>query len=144
MITESSPPRRHARSWRIAAAAGWAALVAVLLWSSAPEGPPAFAWLARLEAAGGDKAVHAALFAVQAWLLCRSRPGSAAAGWLAGCFGLAVAYGVLTEVGQLAVDGRNADVADALADAAGAAAAVVGVALRRRVSAPTVHPRRSG
>jgi VanZ family protein len=112
------------------AAAAWAVLVAVLLWAPGPEAPPRWQWLAAFEAAGGDKLVHALLFAVLAWLLCGCRRGRPAAGWLAGCFALAVAYGGLTEGGQALLGGRDPSLGDLAADALGAAAGVLAFARR--------------
>lgn len=114
------------------AAAAWAVVAAVVLWSTGSDAPPPWPWLATLEAAGGDKAVHALLFAVQAWLLCRCRPRPVGTAWLAVSLGIAVAYGVVTELGQLAVPGRDADPADALADVLGATVAVALFAGRGR------------
>lgn len=117
---------------RAAALAGaWALLVAAALWTSGPETPPAWAWIAAFEEAGGDKLVHAGLFGVQAWLLCRFRPGLPGAGWLVGCFAVAVAYGALTEGVQVLLEGREGDLADLAADAAGAAAGVAAFAAWR-------------
>ncbi|HUP43039.1 MAG TPA: VanZ family protein [Thermoanaerobaculia bacterium] len=112
------------------AAAAWAVLVAVLLWTPGPEAPPRWQWLAAFGAAGGDKLVHALLFAVLAWFLCGSRRGGPAAGWLAGCFVLAVAYGGLTEAVQALVVGRDPSLGDLAADALGAAAGVLAFARR--------------
>jgi VanZ family protein len=120
LVLPGSPAGRS----RLAAAA-WAALVAVLLWAPGPEAPPRWQWLAALEAAGGDKLVHALLFAVLAWLLCGSRRGGPAAGWLAGSLVLAVAYGGLTEGVQALVGGRDPSLGDLGADALGAAAGVL-------------------
>lgn len=111
---------------------GWALLVAAALWGAGPETPPAWAWLAAFEDAGGDKLVHAGLFAVQAWLLCRCRPGPPSAGWLVGCLALALAYGGLTEGVQVLLVGREGDLADLGADAAGAGAGVAAFAAWRR------------
>lgn len=113
----SSP--HAARRW--AAAAAWAVLIGVLLWTSGPETPPSWTWVARFEEAGGDKLVHAVLFGVQAWLLLRGRPGDLRPGWLVAGVGAAILFGIVTELGQLAVPGRDAGVGDALADAVGAA-----------------------
>lgn len=122
---------RPGARWRAGVrAGGWAVVVAIALWSpggGAPSRWPWSEWLRALSEAGADKLVHAALFAVQAWLLCGSRRGGWR--WFATCFTLASGYGVVTELGQLHVPGRDAGVADALANAAGAA---VGVALYAR------------
>lgn len=122
-------PRARRRAWRRPAL--WALLVAALLWTPGSDGPsrwPLTDRLAALAEAGGDKVVHALLFAVQAWLLCRARPGGAR--WRAACFALAAGYGALTEAGQLLVAGRDAGLPDALANTAGAA---LGVALHARL-----------
>lgn len=118
-------------------AALWAAFVALLLWLPGGDGPSRLPFAELLEAlaeAGGDKVVHGALFAVQAWLLCRCR-GSAvgsAAGWGGACFALAAGFGALTEAGQLLVAGRDAGLPDALANTAGAALGVALYAWRER------------
>lgn len=114
------------------AAGAWAALIGALLWAAGPETPPAFAWLAAFERAGGDKLVHAALFAVQAWLLCRCRSEWRVPAWLLACFAVAVVYGVVTEAGQLLAAGRDATVGDALADAIGAGLGTAWAARRPR------------
>ena len=118
------------------AAAVWAVVVACSLWSGGPAGAPAWggleAWFARFEEAGGDKLVHAALFAVQGWLVCRVRPGAVRWPWLGGCFAATSAFGVLTEVGPLAVAARETDALDAAADVVGAAFGVGLFALRAR------------
>jgi hypothetical protein len=106
-------------------AALWAVLVAILLWL--PGGGGLSSWpllrrLGELADAGGDKVVHAALFAVQAWLLCRAR--GERAGWLAASFVLAALYGAVTELGQVFVVGRDAGFGDGAADIAGAALGV--------------------
>jgi len=115
-----------------ALAGGWALLVAAALWSTGPERPPPWAWLAAFEDAGGDKLAHAGLFAVQAWLLCRCRPGPPRAGWLGACLAAAVAYGALTEGVQVLLGGREGDLADLAADALGAGAGVAAFAVWRR------------
>lgn len=118
------------------AAGGWAVLVAWSLWTGGPDGPPSWggleAWLDRFEEAGGDKLVHAVLFAVQGWLLCRTRRAPAAWPWLAGCFAATSAFALLTEAGQLAVETRRPEALDAVADVAGAALGVGLFALRTR------------
>lgn len=124
-----SAPRPSLR-WGLAAA--WAVFVAVLLWAAGPEGPAPWTWIDRFQEAGGDKLVHAALFLVQAWLLSRCRPGAGRAGWLIASVGIAVGFGVVTELGQLVVPGRDATVGDALADTVGAGAGAVLYAWRSR------------
>lgn len=128
---DSERETRHAVR-RAGWAGAWALLTAVLLWSSSSVEPSPWAWLAAFERAGGDKLVHAVLFGVQAWLLCRCRPGLRTTGWLAVCFGAAAAYGAVTEVGQLAAPGRQASVADAVSDVVGAAVGVAWCARRSR------------
>lgn len=115
---------------RAAIAGAWAALIAASLWTSGPEAPPSWAWLAAFEEAGGDKLVHAGLFAVQAWLLCRYRQGPPTAGWLLGCLALAVAFGGLTEAVQVPLAGREGELADLAADAVGAGAGVAAFSRR--------------
>jgi len=121
--THSPPPFRAGRRWAMVAA--WAVFVMVLLWMPGGEGPAPWAWLERFGDGGGDKLVHAGLFAVQAWLLCRCPPGPGERRWLAACVALAVAFGVVTELGQLAAPGRDASLGDAVADAVGALGAAV-------------------
>ena len=67
-----------------------------------------------------DKVLHAAVFgalAAMLWVLAGGRAALAV-------FGLAVGIGVLDEMHQLFVPGREADLKDLLADAAGAAVAL--------------------
>lgn len=117
-------------------AGAWAVLVAWSLWTGGPDGPPAWGplgtWLDGFEESGGDKLVHAGLFAVQGWLVCRVRRGAPGWPWLGGCFLLVAGFGLLTEAGQLAVETREAEVLDGVADAAGAALGVALYALRAR------------
>lgn len=111
-------------------AALWALGIAALLWAPSRGGPSRWPFAEQLAAfaeAGGDKLVHGALFAVQAFLLYRCRRGGP--GWLAASFALATGYGVLTEAGQLWVEGRDAGLADALANTVGAA---LGIAIHAR------------
>ena len=74
-----------------------------------------------------DKVLHAAAFGtLAAALVCALAPGASALGrWrlAALAFALAAVWGVLDEVHQSFVPGRDADVFDALADASGAAVA---------------------
>ncbi|MDX9751161.1 MAG: VanZ family protein [Flavobacteriales bacterium] len=104
-------------------AALWATAVLVLL--LAPPTGEAPAWLAFPHA---DKLVHAALFGVLAALVLRALRTHRAK---AVAWGLTVLYGALTELLQhlLPVD-RTGDPLDLLADAAGAALALIVV--RRR------------
>lgn len=114
------------------AAALWTLGIAALLWAPSRGGPSRWPFAEQLEAfaqAGGDKLVHGALFAVHAFLLGRCRRGGA--GWLAASFALATGYGALTEAGQLWVEGRDAVLADAVANTVGAG---LGIALHGRPS----------
>ena len=94
--------------------------MAMLLLAPSELGGPAPVWLARFEAAGGDKLVHAVLFFVQAALLARTlqRLGVVGASWKA--VAVAAAYGLALELLQLGVDGRGWEAGDVLADVAGA------------------------
>ena len=133
-ISQSKRPRRPSSArprWAALRAGAWAVLVALLLLSPAGDGPPPWPFAEQLRALaerGGDKVVHGALFAVQAWLLCRVRR-TGGIGWPLLCFALATAYGALTELGQLLVDGRDAGIADAAANTAGA---MLGAAIHAR------------
>ena len=75
-----------------------------------------------------DKQAHAFTYGVLALLclmgLTRWRWRSIAGASLLGAFALAVLYGVSDEIHQAFVPGRNPDVADVAADAAGAAIAL--------------------
>ncbi|MFO0583586.1 MAG: VanZ family protein [Anaeromyxobacter sp.] len=120
-----------------AAALAWAATIA---WASHRANPvPSLpAWL--LE---HDKVIHAGLFGLLAFLLrlaLAARAGTARRAWLA-AWGLAVAWGVLDELHQSFIPGRDADVKDALADAAGAAlgAWLAGAGLRRVKSEASIR-----
>jgi len=136
-MTDRSPAltRPHGSTWlHWGLVAAWALVVVVLLWTPGPEGPAPWDWLERFRDAGGDKLVHAGLFAVQTWLLCRCPPGAGDRRWLGVCVALAVAFGVVTELGQLVAAGRDATVGDGLADAAGAAVAALFSGWRERGS----------
>lgn len=111
---------------RFAAAAAWAVLIAVLLWTGGPETPPSWIWLEALQEAGGDKLGHAGLFLVQAWLLCRARPPTPA--WLGASLAVAVLFGALTEAVQVPLGDREGELGDLVADALGAAAGVAAFA----------------
>lgn len=125
------------------AAAGWAALIALLLCTVPPPEPAArWGWVEALAEQGGDKAAHAALFAVQAWLLVGSRGvRPVTTGWLVGAFLVASLYGAATEAVQLALPGRDGTLGDLLADAAGAAAGA-GAAWTARRRSPVGAPNR--
>lgn len=114
-------------------AAAWALLIAAALLVTGPEMGPAAPWIRRFEAVGGDKAVHAVLFLVQAWLVARILPAPRSVRWLACAAGLALAYGGFTEGVQLIVPGRSAELSDLVADGIGAVlgAVVAGLAGRR-------------
>jgi VanZ family protein len=92
-------------------------------------------WLER----HGDKAIHAALFFVAAWLLARwfrrlprvRRP-------LVAAVAVATLWGVGLELAQLRVPSRDGSLGDGLADLAGAAL-VVAVSRRRAGRAPDLH-----
>jgi VanZ family protein len=93
---------------------------------------------------GFDKLVHAGIFGIfgllLAWALSepgrRPRPG-----WMALAFLIGVLGGVLDEIHQVFVPGRSADVWDAAADMAGAAA---GVGLGALVRVRTIGSSREG
>ncbi len=101
-------------------ATAWAALIAAALLVTGPEMGPAAPWIRRLESVGGDKAVHAGLFLVQAWLVARILPSPRSVRWLACAAGLALVYGAFTEGVQLVVPGRSAELSDLVADGIGA------------------------
>lgn len=105
--------------------------MAALLWTPGSGQPPQWRWLQLFERAGGDKLVHAGLFGVQAWLLCRCRDRSGFR-WPAASFALAVAYGLVTEAGQVVVPGRGATAGDVAADTAGAAVGAAFASWRSR------------
>ena len=71
-----------------------------------------------------DKAIHAAVYGVLAYLVARAR-GAQNPGALALAAVLAALYGVLDEIHQRWTPGRDADGWDVAADAVGAAAGVV-------------------
>jgi VanZ family protein len=97
-----------------------------------------------------DKQMHAFEYAGLSLLACRAMAGgalgavspyAAVGGW-----GVAVGYGLLDEVHQAFVPGRDADPYDLLADAVGAAAAASGlwawgiIARSRRARRDTLPP----
>jgi VanZ family protein len=92
----------------------------------------------------GDKTQHALAYAGLATLAVRATAGGRVGGItvpaLLTAWVVAAAYGVSDELHQAFVPGRSADVADAVADALGAAAAVVaagafGIIVRSRDAA---------
>ena len=113
-------------------AAAWAVLIAAALLVTGPEMGPAAPWIRRLEAVGGDKAVHAVLFLVQAWLVARILPCPRTVPWLACAAGMALAYGAFTEGAQLVVPGRSAELSDLVADGFGAVLGAVAAGLADR------------
>lgn len=128
-------------------ALAWAGLVAALLTAPASALPGWGGWfsLGPWLDPHLDKAGHFLLFAVLAALAARSFAAPAPAGWRRPLARrpstwaaiVAVAYGGVTELLQLAVAGRGAEAGDLAADAAGALAAAALLALRRRrVRAP--------
>lgn len=128
-----TPARRRALSWLPAAL--WMALIFVL--SSQPSLPS--------PSQINDKQAHAVTYGVLALLYLMGLTGwrwrSIAGAGLVVAFVLAVVYGVSDEVHQSFVPGRSPDVADVLADAAGAAVALAAawawaILLARRSSIP--------
>jgi hypothetical protein len=76
--------------------------------------------------------LHVPVYAVLTWLwwrALRAKAGPRAAVLCAGA--IAVGYGILDEIHQMYVPGRFASVTDALLNAAGAAAVVAWILLRR-------------
>lgn len=115
------------------ATAGWALLTGLGLLAPEPQlaragTPPE--WL--------PPVAHLGLFVGMAWLLCRSL-GAMGGGPLrrrqaAAAFAIAVLYGLLLEVGQLGIEGRDFDWWDLVANGIGALAGVVVAALLARSS----------
>jgi VanZ family protein len=97
-----------------------------------------------------DKQMHALEYAGLSLLTCRAMAGGVLGGVspyaAAGGWGLAAGYGLLDEVHQAFVPGRDADPFDLMADAAGAAATAVGlwawgiIARSRRVRRDALPP----
>jgi len=115
----------------------WAILICLLLTlDSAPVPTLAGRWFpGAVLPYGIDKAGHAALFLVQAFLCTRAaepRLGLRRALLLAVTF--CVALGAVTELRQRTLPHRDADPADLAADAVGALAAAAAVPLSRRWS----------
>jgi len=108
-------------------ALGWAWVIEVLmLWPHPPNVPEPFRFI------GLDKLVHATLFGVQAALTVRAMRGSGRPSWMA--LVAVVVFAAGTEIGQHFVPSRSAELADFLADSAGAGigAGVFAVWARRR------------
>jgi len=92
-------------------------------------------WLPTIFQHGYDKAGHAALFLVQAYLCTRvaePRLGLRRALLIAVAF--SVTFGAVTELRQRTIPTRDADPADLAADAAGALVAAAAMPLSRRWS----------
>lgn len=109
---------------------GWAILIeGLLLWPSPPDVPSAWS------VPGVDKAVHMALFGMQAWLAVPPLKDTRRPVWIA-LVGTIV-FGVLTEWQQQFVPGRAMELGDLAADSVGAMLGVlfaVSWAPRRRES----------
>jgi hypothetical protein len=140
-----SPPPPLPRRLAAVAAAAWAALTLVLL--ATPPPPPSSLpeWLPVSLAAlpGADKLGHAALFLVQAsWLHVALAGAAASTGSAAArrplllAVALTVAWGAVTEAIQRWVPGREADLADLVADVAGASLYAAAWPLIRRWRLP--------
>jgi VanZ family protein len=124
--------RRSAGPW--AAAGAWAGFIAALLLVTGPETGAAGRWLRRLEALGADKVVHWGLFLVLAVLVVRALPAGVSWRRLTLAFLLMTGYGALTELLQLAVPARSAELADLGADAIGGLCGIlVALLVRRRL-----------
>ena len=86
---------------------------------------------------GSDKGAHAILYAGLGTLLLRALAGGQfrriAVRTLLTAIVLAAAYGVSDEIHQLFVPGRSYEIADMVADAAGAGVATIGVTLWGRM-----------
>jgi len=117
---------RYQRLWGWLPPIGWMALIFLL--SSRAD----FGALSRLSFPSSDKVAHAVIYGVLAVLVARA---VAPARWASG-FGwaISVGYGVTDEYHQSFVPGRDVSAGDLLADALGAAVALIVYALvmRRR------------
>ena len=86
---------------------------------------------------GSDKGAHSILYAGFGTLLLRALAGGrlrhVAVRTMFAAILLAAAYGVTDEIHQLFVPGRSYEVADMVADAAGAGVATIGVTLWGRM-----------
>ncbi|MFH1010350.1 MAG: VanZ family protein [bacterium] len=118
-VGKASNRRGPAFLW-LAAALGWAIWVIAM----GTESDPRANWLTNLL---GDKALHAGSFAVggMLWIHSLRRVGDIAYGIAAvlGCV-VCLAFGVLLEVLQKRIPGREADPNDLVADMAGIVAAM--------------------
>jgi len=122
-------------AWALAAVA-WALVIWWLLTLEAIPVPTSDGhWLPTIFEHGYDKAGHAAIFFVQAYLCARAaepRLGLRRALLLAVAF--SVVFGAATELRQRAIPTRDADPADLAADVAGALVAAAAMPLSRRWS----------
>ncbi len=81
---------------------------------------PTFGW----DIPGADKAAHAVLFLLQALLLQRAWSADAATAVALRTLAVVVPFAAATELMQLLVPGRSADILDFLLDCAGAVMAI--------------------
>jgi VanZ family protein len=125
-MTESTPPARavaHAdtsssRSGSATRAALWALAVAALIFCASSRSHVVTTGVTRID----DKFVHFSVYGLLATLVCRVRGGWRGAIW---ALLLTSAYGASDEWHQSFVPGRSSDVADWIADTAGAALGVL-------------------
>lgn len=99
----------------------WAAFVAAALLAPGDVSAPDLEWALWLAEHGGDKLIHMMLFLGQAFWLSSAlagREGRATPLWRAAA--LSALYGLALETAQLAVPGRGFEVADLVANTAGA------------------------
>ena len=128
-------------TWALLAVA-WALLIWWLLTVESVSVPGlATRWLPEIVLPrGADKAAHAALFLVQAFLCARAaEPRLGLRGALLVAVAFCLAFGVATELRQRALPTRDADAADLAADTAGALAAAAALPLSRRWSRARVR-----
>lgn len=112
---------------------------AAIWWVSSHERPPL---PSSLGFRGSDKLLHACAYAVLAALACLDAwraPTTQRHARFVTAFLLASVYGIIDEVHQSSVPGRDASVGDALADALGAALGVW-LTKRAREARPTTTP----
>lgn len=112
----------HAPRWRAAWRLLFLALVAVASWLAFSPHPPPAADL------GWDKANHFAAFGTLAFVGLQCLKASPRRRWIV--LALLLAYGILIEMVQSQIPGRDADAQDVLADMIGA---VIGVAVHALV-----------